>query len=596
MLRWLRHLTISIFITLFSLVFVFSAPVFAIDPPGDLDELLEQAGSEKYLQEFCGRRNDNQMNLETWYSGKCLDEKGEPLDPFSGEGVGFSSIVLLDLAEKINGKKAPDKKFGDFIFDFVKFVIENKNVLSSSELNNQIFQKRMAFFRQNNTGLTSGVGKGLALLLTTPPASTKSYIADIGQNLQRHHIIPQAQAQTQPELTGYGFSALSPFLPIWKAFRNIAYVVFILAFIVYGFMMMFRVNISAKTAITIQLAIPKLIATLLMITFSYAIVGLMVDLMYVLFYAILSILESQKLVYTGNWFVKAASGQWGMIMSVVTNTFFSLPASAIGIVNLIIGGPAIISLLIASLLGPVFGFLIAIILSIAILISYIKLFLKLITAFLSVVISLVTAPIILLGNVLPGSDSFGPWIRGIFANLSVFPITMVLLLFSYMLMVQPLIQDNIITTSLPTLIADWAGFVGDDQFFGNPLELLFGVKDLVGNNNPIQIPLVTSPLASSALGSWGSNSASALMALLGVALLLMASKYVDIVRDALKVPPFKYGGALTDALKGGVNLNAQWADSGYKGMPRSFRKSGFAGDMQARSATLKDTVEKLSKI
>jgi len=43
------------------------------------------------------------------------------------------------------------------------------------------------------------------------------------------------------------------------------------------------------------------------------------------------------------------------------------------------------------------------------------------------------------------------------------------------------------------------------------------------------------------------NSAS-ILAVIGFFILLMASKYVDMVKDALKVPPFKYGTAIGEAL------------------------------------------------
>jgi len=79
-----------------------------------------------------------------------------------------------------------------------------------------------------------------------------------------------------------------------------------------------------------------------------------------------------------------------------------------------------------------------------------------------------------------------------------------------------------------------------------PCEALFGVASLVKKNNTkvSGIPMVTPP--------WSGFNARGLLALLGVGLLLMASKYVDIVRDALKVPPFKYGADIGKALEGGL--------------------------------------------
>ena len=68
-------------LTFFS--FIFATPVKAV-PVNPLEVIKGDGTTDKYLQDFCAKRQGNQMNLETWYSGKCTD------DTFSGEGVGFS--------------------------------------------------------------------------------------------------------------------------------------------------------------------------------------------------------------------------------------------------------------------------------------------------------------------------------------------------------------------------------------------------------------------------------------------------------------------------------------------------------------------------
>lgn len=528
---------LSLFIAIFSLFATPSVFAFDIPLPPEVETKFKENPTNKDLQEFCARRSGDQMNLETWYSGKCKDADNNFTSSFSGEGVGFSSIILLDLAERIQGKQDPDKSILDKIFDLDEIFKSSKiEATNNEDIQRIIVEERAKIFSQNEPGLLGFVGQGLSLIISNPPASSKNYIAYVSNNLKNTHVVSETFAADQ----GYGFSGLSGFLPIWRAVRNISYVIFVIFFIVYGFMMMFRVNINAKTVISIQLALPKLIFTLLIITFSYAIVGLMVDLMYVFFYMILSLLQSQNIILMDNIFVKASSGQHGAIFSFLSNSIFAIPASAIGILNLIIGGPTFITAIISFV--PLFGglgFIIGLVLSIAILISYVKLTWKLITAFLAVIISLVTAPIVLLGNALPGSTSFKTWIMGIIANLSVFPITMILLLFSYILMVQPLVN----CLGFCTRTDDTAPIVT------RALEYLFGVRNLSGGTI-MTIPFISPPLASVSEGLFA-NSSDAILALFGVALLLMASKYVDIVRDALKVPPFKYGSAIGEALKSG---------------------------------------------
>lgn len=570
---------LSLFIAIFSLFATQS--VFALDSTilSPLTDKFEENPTTKDLQEFCARRSGDQMNLETWYSGKCKDSDDKFTSSFSGEGVGFSSIILLDLAERVQGKQDPDKNFLKKIEEYFKVIDEVKiGQKTDSEIQVLIAEERSKLFVQENPGLLGLASKGLSLIISNPPASSKSYIAYISNNLKNTHVISEAIAADQ----GYGFSGLSGFLPIWRAVRNISYIIFVLFFIVYGFMMMFRVNINAKTVISIQLALPKLIFTLLIITFSYAIVGLLVDLMFVLFYIVLNILQSQNIIMMSHPLIKASSGQVGAVVSFITNSIFAMPASMIGVLNLIIGGPTWITLIgnVIPILGGL-GFIISLILSIAIFISYIKLIWKLLTAFLTVIISLVTAPIVLLGNALPGSTSFKTWIMGIIANLSVFPITMILLLFSYMLMVQPIVNCFGIE------IAGISCRRSAEEPF-HPLETLLGVRNLSGETF-MYVPFVSPPLTAASNGFFA-NSPDAILALFGVALLLMASKYVDIVRDALKVPPFKYGSAIGEALKYGVGVNESLAKKGYKvgGVPVAPASSSA---MYPGSSTVKPSVQ-----
>lgn len=116
----------------------------------------------------------------------------------------------------------------------------------------------------------------LSLVFADRPLSGIGYIKDRVDNFA---IVPVAHAQSSSP--GFGFDSLLPIQPMWTATRNIAFGIFVIAAVVFSFMIMFRVKISPQVAITVQSAIPKLIIALLLVTFSYAIAGLLVDLMYV---------------------------------------------------------------------------------------------------------------------------------------------------------------------------------------------------------------------------------------------------------------------------------------------------------------------------
>ncbi len=94
---------------------------------------------------------------------------------------------------------------------------------------------------------------------------------------------------------GVGFDGLRSVLPIWTAFRNITYLAFIIVFILIGLGVMFRIN-DTKAVMTIQNKLPKITITLVLITFSYAIAGFLIDMMYVSIYLSINVFNAPGLV------------------------------------------------------------------------------------------------------------------------------------------------------------------------------------------------------------------------------------------------------------------------------------------------------------
>src|SRR3989344_2728711 len=160
-----------------------------------------------------------------------------------------------------------------------------------------------------------------------PPASFSYFAYDV---LQNAGFVPKAYAQ------GVGFSGLGPIFPIWKTFRNISYMFILVILIVVGFMIMFRTKINPQTVISIQNALPNLIVTLLLITFSYAIAGLLIDLMYFAMRLIINIIVSsgitgyeanpEKVAYLEQFYLNANVGD--LFKTIFTKeSLFAVPES-----------------------------------------------------------------------------------------------------------------------------------------------------------------------------------------------------------------------------------------------------------------------------
>ncbi|OIN92037.1 hypothetical protein AUJ42_01035 [Candidatus Collierbacteria bacterium CG1_02_44_10] len=507
---------------------------------------------QDYVKEFCDKRSGDLMNLETWYSGKCAPE----VDTLSGDGVGFVDIVILQGMEWISSLtfSSPGDTFVDSIKNTLKMFEQLKDIQPISYKSDTY---NLASSYTNNYGVIGSLGKFTTNLATIRPASSIDYVNYIALNLQKHHIVSDTYAAGP----GYGFSALAPILPLWRAFRNISYMLFAIGFVLYGIMIMFRVKIDSKTAATIQLAIPKLIATLLMITFSYAIVGFLVDISTIADAMAINILRvgpepilnaGGPLSGIGDFVINVVSGQslLGGIGSFFVNALTAVMVSPLIFFNLVIGGLSgiVVGVLVGGLgLISGFGIIVGIIIIIAVLISYFKLILKLFQAFFGIIINLIFAPIILLGNLLPGSTSFCDWLKSIYGNLAVFPVAIFFLTLSFALMCQPLLS-----------LAGAGGLLSGAITSG--IENVLGVNQLSTLSNiwtpPLTIPGSFTTHSGGGSGTLTGSAGSLMLATIGFGLLMMASKYCEMVEKALKTPPFPYGAAIGDALKGG------WKGSG----------------------------------
>jgi len=113
-----------------------------------------------------------------------------------------------------------------------------------------------------------GSGLGIAINLTSNTfknakdvISTKYY----AQNLIHKGILGKsAYAATDNWLLSTGV-----ILNTWESLRNVTYVLFVLIFVVLGFMVMFRKRIDPQTIVTLQNSLPNVMISLILITFSY---------------------------------------------------------------------------------------------------------------------------------------------------------------------------------------------------------------------------------------------------------------------------------------------------------------------------------------
>src|SRR6185312_303281 len=97
-------------------------------------------------------------------------------------------------------------------------------------------------YNLKNSGLI-GTFASLTGALYTPPIHTSDYTSDLASHFG---LTQKAYAQGN-NTQGIGFTSLNPLETIWKIFRNISYLFFVIIFVLVGFGVMFRFNIDPRT-------------------------------------------------------------------------------------------------------------------------------------------------------------------------------------------------------------------------------------------------------------------------------------------------------------------------------------------------------------
>lgn len=275
--------------------------------------------------------------------------------------------------------------------------------------------------------------------LYQPPASGVQYIAQsVGSFLGK----PSYAADN-----GFGFNKLSGILDIWKTMRNTVYTLISLFFIIVGIMIMLRVKINPQTTVTIQSAIPQIISALILVTFSYAIAGLLIDFSNVFLGIALTLINKtdislKDLMSLDFWkFWQITNGY--LVSSRVTNI-----ATAIGG---LIGGAGIglgvgfggIGALGGVIVGALSFGLIFLSLYIFAFIQIFKLFFGLAKSYITIIIHIIIAPIEIGMGAIPGSKvNFTSWLNQIIAQIAVFPSVAIFLVFSIFLCEQLIWTDT----------------------------------------------------------------------------------------------------------------------------------------------------------
>jgi len=336
---------------------------------------------------------------------------------------------------------------------------------------------------------------------TNHPASGVQYLADAASRL---HIIPEARAQ------GYGFRNLQPIQSLWKATSNIAYFLMVLVFVAIAFMIMFRVKISPQTVITIQSALPRLILVLILIAFSYAIAGLVIDLSYVVVAAVGVCVKSVgtdiSYLDLGRLIQEMIGGP--SLLAICLSLLIAATVPLVGGAAIIGAGYAMGA---GAVVGAIMGLVMLLLIFIALLVAVIRIVWLQVKTFINLLLLIIAGPLILLLGAFPGFGGIGSWLKNLLANAAVYP-TIIIMLF---------LSHYFFWATVPLKLG---------PFSSSGLDLF----DL--SNNTISSDLISLP------GFWGSPALVGF--LVSLVILFLVPSAGNLIRSLIEGKPFPFGAAI----------------------------------------------------
>jgi len=335
---------------------------------------------------------------------------------------------------------------------------------------------------------TTQVGGAVGLMtnyissLYVPAVGTGQYVNYMASNFG---IVKSAYAAPAQDCNkskfGYGLCGLSPLLILWADVRDLSYALLTILFIAIGIGVMLRFRVDPRTVMTLQNQIPRVIIAILLITFSFAIAGAMIDIMWTATYAGVNFISNaspnskiaincpndpgrpinqvaetrlvdQPISFTNTVFRADCKGAIDNgLLSLATKVSESLGDLAQQLVHdllfsngsschtnwfnpLSVLGGAVKCVLengAMSFFLWITEFLIKLIIVITILIALLRLWFNLIKCYLTFLIFVILGPIWIVLGLIPGRPmGFEKWLRIIFANLAVFPLVAFILVFA----------------------------------------------------------------------------------------------------------------------------------------------------------------------
>lgn len=228
---------------------------------------------------------------------------------------------------------------------------------------------------------------------------------------------------------GYNSLLDSGIAPLWSKMRDVAYIAFVLVMIVVGFMIMFRNKIGGQALVTLGNTIPNVIVSLVLVTFSFAIAGIVIDLGGVVISLLNSLFEGKAVAISNIPQLMSVfyHGLGSTISGLSTSLISSITSSPVKIISTAILMLSGVGVFAGAAIGAV-GILVILIAIGIVLYGAIKLIIMLYKTYFELLLNVVIGPLQIMLGTFPGNEAVRMnWFLGIVRNVLVFPIAFFIL-------------------------------------------------------------------------------------------------------------------------------------------------------------------------
>jgi len=257
------------------------------------------------------------------------------------------------------------------------------------------------------TGLVEMVDKGVVSMFDNQPrVNVVAHLAE--------EWVPGYKETNSVYASGYDDLKTAGVTELWSKTRNIAYAGYVIIMIVIGFMIMFRNKIGGQVMVTLGNSLPKIVFSLVLVTFSFFLIGFIIDIGGILRNVI------SEIYYPGSP-DSAITIHNPLILFSDFVTKKSVVATGVtgalglaGIIAMIVTAFSPVGLLLALLGLLLSGFVI---------VGAVKLWFTLLKAYFGLLANVVLAPFTIMLGALPGNDSsMMNTFKSAARNVLVFPI------------------------------------------------------------------------------------------------------------------------------------------------------------------------------